>query len=70
MRAQLARMLGQFAAVHAGQANIGHQQVDGAFQVLQQVQGRLTAVGFLDREFQFFEDIDDQHAHDGIVFDD
>ncbi|MCY1183316.1 hypothetical protein D9M73_239250 [compost metagenome] len=39
-------------------------------QVLEQILCLFAAIGFQNLEFQFFQDVDDQHAHDGIVFDD
>ena len=70
LRAQCARRRGQLAAIHAGKADIGHQQVDADSRILDDIQRLLAAGGLKHVEVEFFEHVDDQHTHDGIVFDD
>ncbi|MNF56981.1 hypothetical protein D3C84_384910 [compost metagenome] len=68
-RTQCACFCGQFATVHNGQPDIRHHQVDVLARILERFQRLFAAIGLKHLELQFLQHIDNQHAHDGIVFD-
>ena len=70
LRPGFAGQQGQRLAVHAGQAHVGHHQVDAGGRVADQRQCGVCVAGLEHRELQLFEHIDDQHAHDSVVFHD
>ena len=66
--AQFTCLAGQFTPRHARQAVVGHHQVDILALIPENLQRRLAVVSLQHTEFQLLQNIDDEHAHDVVVF--
>ncbi|MCY1312435.1 hypothetical protein D9M70_628610 [compost metagenome] len=69
-RANHARLRGQFAAIHDRQTDVGHHQIDVLIFIIEKFQRLLASVRLQNLEFQLLQHIDDQHAHNVVVFND
>ena len=66
--AQFTCLAGQFTTCHVRQTVVGHHQVDMLALIPESVQRRFAVCRLQHLEIQLLQHIDDEHAHDVVVF--